>query len=849
METVLTIAVFVFLIVIYNNQTTKFKELEKNLSDLNKRLDILRKQGQLIEKPTIDSEEKTAVSPIPIIKPISTEIKPPEEKAEPIIIKEHPTAEKEVQAPEVISVEKPMPKVAEAINVPKPIIPKQEIPKVILPPKKSWWETFKDNNPDLEKFIGENLINKIGILILALGISYLVKLGIDQNVITEPMRVGIGILAGSIVMIFAHKLRANFKPFSSVLVAGAISIFYFTIAIAFHDYHLINQTMAFVIMVIITLFSTFISISYDRMELAALSLIGAFAVPFMVSTGSGNYVVLLTYIAIIDIGILMIAYYKKWNFLNIQAYVFTMLLYCSWLSTIIGEVKAPYLGALIFGFVFYFIFILTNIINNLKNKGEFSKIQLMILSSNTLIYYACGMIILENYHPELKGLFTTLLALFNLIYAWFLYKKFGVEKTVIYVLIGMTLTFATLAIPIQFKGNYITLFWAAEAVLLMWLSQKSQISHFRFASVIVHGMMLMSLLLDWTQIYGADKILNIIINPAFITGIFGLGSYLAVYFLIRKEDITATVFGISYNSKSYSQVVKIIIIFLGYIIGFIELSYQATIYIESYYAICYIKAVYHFIFSALFIYFAFRSQNKLSQNFASILATINSIAILFLTSHFAFSELEEYTSGNITFPLAYILHFIALILLGYFCYILYKTREKNYVFQQFNSNTILIFASLFLVYFASSELMLHVIAFSGGEISATDLQHYITTQKMSDLTIPQVKSYMGKIIIDDIENQVIKTGYPILWGSLAFMFLIIGIKRQVKNLRIIALILLGITILKLFIYDIRNASETGKIIAFILLGVLILIISFVYQKLKVLVLSTPEEQKTNNEND
>ena len=61
-------------------------------------------------------------------------------------------------------------------------------------------------------------------------------------------------------------------------------------------------------------------------------------------------------------------------------------------------------------------------------------------------------------------------------------------------------------------------------------------------------------------------------------------------------------------------------------------------------------------------------------------------------------------------------------------------------------------------------------------------------------------------------------------------------------------VLLGITILKLFVYDIRNASETGKIVAFILLGVLILIISFVYQKLKVLVLSNPTEEKPTDEN-
>lgn len=64
-------------------------------------------------------------------------------------------------------------------------------------------------------------------------------------------------------------------------------------------------------MVIITAFSALISLSYDRIELAVLSLIGGFAVPFMVSTGEGNYVVLFSYIIILNIGILAIAYYKN----------------------------------------------------------------------------------------------------------------------------------------------------------------------------------------------------------------------------------------------------------------------------------------------------------------------------------------------------------------------------------------------------------------------------------------------------------------------------------------------------------------------------------------------------------
>jgi uncharacterized membrane protein len=84
-------------------------------------------------------------------------------------------------------------------------------------------------------------------------------------------------------------------------------------------------------------------------------------------------------------------------------------------------------------------------------------------------------------------------------------------------------------------------------------------------------------------------------------------------------------------------------------------------------------------------------------------------------------------------------------------------------------------------------------------------------------------------------------------GVFSFIFLIIGIKKQWKNLRIIALSLLGLTIVKLFVYDITNVSETGKIIAFILLGVLILVISFVYQKIRKLVVDEASEKKIEDE--
>jgi uncharacterized membrane protein len=146
----------------------------------------------------------------------------------------------------------------------------------------------------------------------------------------------------------------------------------------------------------------------------------------------------------------------------------------------------------------------------------------------------------------------------------------------------------------------------------------------------------------------------------------------------------------------------------------------------------------------------------------------------------------------------------------------------------------------FIVYATSTELLIHGLIFSNDPINIVDVQ-----KQFPNSYAKTEESWMKEFVSDNriaaTRTILFKSGMPVLWGSLAFLFLILGIKKQSRILRIMALSLLGITILKLFLYDIRNASETGRIIAFILLGVLILIISFVYQKLKVLVI---DDKKT-----
>jgi len=837
MESFLLVALFCFLIYIFNTIKGRFNQLENDIQKLNKKIDLLK----TVEKPT----EIIPTGPIPVVKKEEFKIEP-EQSNKAIFEPTQPEAIKEKISDEQLE------KIALSStidNTPKPIESRPLEPKPVqrpivpVEPQKSFWENFKEKNPDLEKFIGENLINKIGVLILVLGISYFVKYAIDKDWINEPARVGIGVLCGALVMAIAHKLRKNYAAFSSVIVAGAIAIFYFTIGIAFHDYHLFNQTVAFSIMVIITAFSALISLSYDRIELAVLSLIGGFAVPFMVSTGEGNYVVLFSYIIILNIGILAIAYYKKWNLVNILAYIFTVLLYFAWLTKDLSSNKPHYLGGLVFGFIFYFIFILMNLVNNIRSKGEFSKTQLTILASNTFLFYAAGMAILTNYHPELKGLFTTILALLNLIYAWILYKKFDLDQKAAYLLIGLTLTFITLAIPIQFEGNYITLFWAAEAVLLLWLSQKSKIASYRFGSIIVHILMIFSLIMDWNKYYNGTLPLNIIINPIFITGIFAACSLFAIWYLLKNETENSTIFGFNFNPEKYKRIVLETGFVIGYFTGLFEVIYQSNHYIDSIYSSIALPILYHLLFSALFSSYLIKRKTETGYQGALLLAIANIVLFAFWFSNYPFFEHKDIISSGSGRAIAFYLHYISLIITIYFGYQLFQIYKKvDFTFLK--SRYFMWIAAFFIIYIASSEVMLHGLIFMNSPVTLQDIQTSPMYASYKS-NLPYLREFIAEDYIALARTKIIKTGFPILWGVLAFVFLIIGIKKQLKSLRIIALSLLGLTILKLFLYDISNISETGKIISFILLGILILIISFVYQKIKVLVIDENKPEETN----
>ncbi|SKC50119.1 DUF2339 domain-containing protein [Ohtaekwangia koreensis] len=787
----------ILLISVKNSFSSQLQVLQQKMDHLAR--DLVKLQSRTIEQtPVIKTEEKSVAPEKPIEQAIPVIIPVVEEKKEIVIekvqIEEVPIAEPEVIQTPVEIIDYPVVEAAKA-ETKRPYIPPA--------PRKPG---FFERNPDLEKFIGENLANKIGIGILVLGIGFFVKYAIDQDWINEIGRVFIGIACGGILIGVAHYMRKAFAAFSSVLVGGGIAILYLTIGIAFHEYNLFTQTAAFVLMVVITGFAIVLSLAYNRIELAVLAILGGFASPFMVSTGEGNYIVLFTYILILDVGMLVLAYYKKWNLVNIIAYIFTLILFGSWLAAKYEGNNVPMMqGAIIFATLFYLVFFMMNIINNIRNKTAFKSIEITLLLSNTFCYYAAGMIILDgDAGSDFKGLFTAALGIFNFIFAYTLYKNERVDRNLVFLLIGLVLTFISLAAPVQLEGNYITLFWAAEAVLLLWLSQKSGIRLMKLASLVVMALMIISLLMDWEQLYfGGMSDLAVIVNKAYITGLVVLASIAGTIYFLRFETSEYLEY-----VQPYRLILSIGGIILLYASQFFELQYQLPKYIDDFSAVLIVIGSYNM----LFITGLLLAEKKLilPNQFRQFFAGWGVVAIasfLFFYHGETLTARNNYLQGFASIT-GFAFHYVYIALVLLISIITLRRVRQLKDFNEKTHNAYSWFYIMFFIFLASAELD-HTVLLIG--YSNPDSMYHIITQNH-------------------------KIGFPILWGIASFLLIAIGLKTKKKHLRIISLSLLLVTLLKLFIVDIRGISEGGKIAAFISLGVLLLVVSFMYQRLKKLLL-------------
>lgn len=667
---------------------------------------------------------------------------------------------------------------------------------------------------DFEKLLGENLINKIGIIITVIGVAIGSNYVIENDLISPLTRIILGYLFSIGLAGVAYRLKNKYLNYSAVIMGGAMASMYLITFAAYNFYGLIPQLVTFILMALITGVTVVTAIGYNKEWISVFGLVGGYAVPFLVGGESNNYIVLFSYILFINLGVLFIALQRYWKVLYYSAFLFTWLIFLSWFNLDFSY-ETDIVTSLLFSTLFFFIFYASSLAYKIRNKKKLSSLDISSILTNTFLFFGIGYQTLEFEYEHLHGLFTVLVALIHFL-AGRAVKKFELPSpTTLNFLNGLVLVFLTLAIPIQFQDKWITMAWSLEALLLVWMGRKKGLKIFEVLSYPVIVLAFLGLLGYWFDflVFSASSDTLPFINSLFGTFLVFWAAFYAIQYLIVKNpsDLIlkpgskrllffkigipfVLVFTLYFNllfeiqnifsywdldsilifkgdgRYSESNPVKAIWV-MNYTFTFLGLG---TLVNKGWFRIPQLDKISLYLYGALFLFF-----------FASFFTEVKFLRELYL-GEFDTKGLHQ-SSWNI------VLRYILIGFAGWGLFVCKKLVSEHYKKPDQK------------VYF---ELFL---AFSGIFILSTELIQWLDIAGFSN-------SY--------------KLGLSILWGACSLALIFYGIVVQKKHLRIGAIFVFFVTLLKLFFYDISHLSTISKTIVFISLGILLLVISYLYNRFK-----------------
>ncbi len=679
----------------------------------------------------------------------------------------------------------------------------------------------------MEQFIGENLINKVGIIILVLGISIGVKYAIDHDLISPVMRIILGYTAGFILLFFAWRLKAKYLNYSAVLLSGSVASMYFITYAAFTYYELIPRWLTFILMVFFTVFTVIASLAYNRQVIAHIGLVGAYAIPFLLNDPESKISFLFTYVAIINAGILFISYFKYWKFIYYSAFLFTWLIYFFWY---VPAFNPDDIGTgLIFATLFFLTFHATLLLYKFFKQQNYNIGDILLIVVNSFIFFIIGFSILDGHEAGEKftGLFSLINALIHGGLAFILFVKKPTDQIVFYFTAGLAIVFFTIAVPTQLNGSWVTLLWAGEAVLLFWFGRKNNISVWEIFSCVLMVLSFFSLLHDWAFIGTISGKNRAIFNTDFLASIAFIGIFGAILWIrnqFHREKFPGIMNQLNYLFSYMAPAIFLFVIFFMFFreIGFYweQLIFEIKKFAEpgAKWALeknqvltdlnlykGYWQINYSLFFVSALVYLNLSKIKSKNLGIINLILFIVLVLIFLLAGLKLLSDIREsYLSspnGDSNPVIKIFLRYLSFLLLGSLMYFSWKSLKEFFYSKESMLLSEFIFY-LILLLVASSELM-----------NWMDIAGFTQSNKL---------------------------GLSVLWGVFSLVVILEGILRNRKHLRIWAIVLFGITLVKLFFYDLRELDTVSKTIVFMILGTLLLIISFLYNKFKNLIFNEAE---------
>ena len=315
---------------------------------------------------------------------------------------------------------------------------------------------------------GQKWLLIIGIAITVFGLGFFLKYAFEQNWVGPAGRVSLSYLVAAAFLGTGEFFRRRgADTFGLYLLGGGIATLYLTTFAASQIYDLVGPIPAFGFMMLVTLLAGALSLLYDTKWLSVLGLIGGFLTPILLSTGRDNQLALMSYMTLLNAGILTLAAFKRWAILNYLGFAFTWLLFAGWYVSFYSVEK--FWTTTFFLNLFFLIHAVVPFMYYFVRERQERMTGFAILSPNAFIAFGFSFLTIREY-TTLPFVSVVTLAYAGL-FLWMansLYQRGRENLDPFVLLLAQGIFFLLITVPILFSGHWITIFWAAQTVAVLW---------------------------------------------------------------------------------------------------------------------------------------------------------------------------------------------------------------------------------------------------------------------------------------------------------------------------------------------------------------------------------------------
>ena len=382
---------------------------------------------------------------------------------------------------------------------------------------------------DIESIIGRRWLGWVAIGLILFATAFFLKYAFDNRWIGELDRVTIGVAAGLALCLLGFRYyQRRWRIFSQILTAGGIVLLYLSAYAAFGYYHLVSQKAAFTYLVILVAQAAGLAILYDAQAIAMMALVGGFLSPLLLRSDRDQYRFLFGYIAALDAGALALP--RHWIGLSSLAFSGTHLLFWLWYGANYHPQKLRVVMTFQTGV--FLIFLLAPLGRRLLRHEPTRIEELCLLPANAFIFFATAYHLLNPQYHDWMGVLAIVMAVVYAANAKLLLDRQAGSKTELLTMIGLALTFVTLAIPIQLKANWITIAWSVQALTVLWVGLRTKSMRLQITA---YGLFALALgkLVFWDTPYGQRPIVTPVLNKYFLSSLVVAACLFAAVALLR----------------------------------------------------------------------------------------------------------------------------------------------------------------------------------------------------------------------------------------------------------------------------------------------------------------------------